>query len=419
MKRCISCELPPSRSLLLAIVLIAGCARASLFIMAPHVESPDTAEYIASGNALFLTGRMASVVYMPLYPILIHLAGYNGVIWVQIALSTVTVLLVRRLALAIWDNELAGLSAALACALHPLLLYFSIARLTETVAIFFLVLGLVLLYRRRILLGSVALVLLNLTRPSFDFILLLIVATATFAVEQELSWSLLLRRLSMFSLVYIVLMTPWWAHNLNMYGQFVRLDLADGITLILENSESYEQHGFDWSVDPPWAPFSNYADPVAKNDAMKRAAFDYIRRKPLTWLAASCDRFRRFFTPWPTGLTEHTTRFLSEVAVKTISAIAILPIFVGALVALAAFRERWRVMSPLILVAGYLTALHVATYALWRYRIPIDPLLIAMAAGPLAALAGRLWPWLPHEWAKDVPFRRDRGRMAAPEGTLR
>jgi hypothetical protein len=63
---------------LLPILLLAAAARVALYAVAPHIESPDTAIYIETGNSLFATGVMSSPLYMPLYPVLIHLVGSPG-----------------------------------------------------------------------------------------------------------------------------------------------------------------------------------------------------------------------------------------------------------------------------------------------------------------------------------------------------
>jgi 4-amino-4-deoxy-L-arabinose transferase-like glycosyltransferase len=372
--------------LLWLLLLIAAGARIALYTFWPNVASPDSAVYIASGNSLFSSGQMSTTVYMPLYPILIHLAGYDGVIWIQIALSVATILLAYWLAITIWKDKGAGLIAALFCAIHPILMYYAIDRLTETLTAFLLILGLVLLYRRQILLASIVLVLLDLTRPTFDYVLPLLVIAATFATESPPRFVTITRRLAIFVATYVVLMSPWWFHNYKMYGQFVRLDLADGVTSILENSGSYERHGLDWSVEQPWAPFGGIVDPVSQNDAMRRAAISYIWNNPTRWLQTSLDRLRRFFTPWPSGLTERTTQRVSEGAIEAITAAVTVPFLGAALVSLLFLRRRWRLMLPLLIPIAFLTAVHAATHALMRYRIPIDPLLIVLASGPLVLM---------------------------------
>jgi hypothetical protein len=382
---------------LVAVIFGAAVARVALFCFAPHVETPDTAAYIESGTTLFATGRMSSSVYMPLYPILLHVSGYYGVIWVQIALSAATAFLVYDIARAIWHDERAGLIAAALYAVHPLLIYFAIARLTETLAIFLLTLGLRELYRQRVFTASVALVLLDLTRPSVDFVLPLLIIVGAFACDVRPR--ALIRRTAIFFATYVALMAPWWVHNYRLYGQFVRLDLADGTTLILENSESFERHGLDWSVDPPWQPFATISDPVARNDAMKRAALNYIRDKPMVWLAASFDRLRRFFLPWPDTLTEHSTRLAPALAIRVTCAAVTVPVFLCAFLAPLIFPERRRAMMLTIIPIVYLTVLHAATHALWRYRMPLDPLLVTLAAGPFALAWGHVARFISSRWA--------------------
>jgi hypothetical protein len=54
----------------------------------------------------------------------------------------------------------------------------------------------------------------------------------------------------------------------------------------------------------------------------------------------------------------------------------------------AAWRWRqWRDLAPIYLMIGYFTFVHVITIASVRYRLPIEPLLIILAAAALGALA--------------------------------
>jgi hypothetical protein len=59
---------------------------------------------------------------------------------------------------------------------------------------------------------------------------------------------------------------------------------------------------------------------------------------------------------------------------------------IGAVLSLGAMPQRWREMVPLWIAILFLTALHAATHASMRYRLPLDPLLMVLAAGPLAML---------------------------------
>jgi hypothetical protein len=86
------------RLYILLILAIGAAVRVIWHFRFPVFDTLDTAAYVASGDSLFATGRMASVMYMPLYPIILHVVGYDSVIWFQIALSTATIALVFALA---------------------------------------------------------------------------------------------------------------------------------------------------------------------------------------------------------------------------------------------------------------------------------------------------------------------------------
>jgi hypothetical protein len=392
-----------ARALLLGIILVGALLRVLWQFFGPATDTPDTAVYIATGDALFATGRMSSVVYMPLYPILIHLAGYHGIVWLQLLLSTVTILLVHRVALALWNDGLAALLSAALVALHPVLIYYANLRLSETAFIFFFTLAVMLIYESRVFLAALAFVLANLVRPSFDYILPLLIITGVFATAKAPSLSSYARSLAVFAATYIAVMSPWWLHNYEKYGRFIRLDLAGGITAVLENSRSFEQHGLDWSVDPPWEAFDHIADPVAKDEAMKTAALAYVRAHPWKWFANDFDRLRRFLTPWP-GPSIGTFQ-------KIVCTLATLPFMLGALFSIGMLRSRWRRALPVLLPIAFLTALHVSTHALMRYRLPLDPLLIVLAGAPLALLlrnaarciAGAEAPTEPVRYSSQLP----------------
>ena len=154
---------------------------------------------------------------MPLYPLLIATVGYEGIIYLQAALSTLTVPLLYFVARELWQSHRAGLVAATVVAIHPVLISYVNFRLTETTFVFFLVAGLAALYQRKFLLASIALALATLTRSVFDFVIPLMIAVAAFTYGRSV-----IRAITVYALVYVTLMTPWWVHNYKAHGQFVR-----------------------------------------------------------------------------------------------------------------------------------------------------------------------------------------------------
>ena len=368
-----------------AILLVAFLLRVAWHLHFGTADAtPDTAIYIETGSALFATGKMSSFLYMPLYPVAIHLLGMSGIVWLQILLSTWAVHLVYLVALAIWNDRNAALVAAGACAVHPVLVYYANAPLTETSFSFLVMLGLLLLYRNKVALAALVFVLANLTRPTLDLVYPLIFAASALAAEPPLMM-LAAKRVAIYLAVYVALMCPWWLHNYALYGKFVRLDLAGGITAILENSKSFEAHGFDWTVDPPWEAYGSIADPVERDHAMMTAGIRYIFENPGPWLRGAADRFLRFFTPWPAPVT--------PVWQKWIISVLTLPIFVCAFLSLVFNFRNWRRLLPVVLPVAFVIAAHLATHANIRYRLPIDPLLAVIGAGFLPRLFGYFGRW--------------------------
>lgn len=370
---------------LLAIVGLGFALRCLWLLKYPAIDSPDAIIYLQEADILFASGMMKTIIYMPLYPILIHIAGAHGIIALQIVLSTISIYLGYRIASDIWRRQSAGLVAAAMMAIHPMLIYYCTFRLTETVFIFLLLSGLVALYRNHVLAAALAFTLANLTRPSLDFIYPVIIVAAAFTTQGTPSVREIGRRLGIYALVYVALMSPWWLHNYTKYHRFVRLDLAGGITMILENNEQFEQYGLDWTKYAPWAPFANIADPVEQDEAMRSAALDYIRTHPLAWLRGDVDRAERFLAPSDLNYSK-LQRIVADVVVTIM--------LIGALLSLTYARIRWRVFLPIWLPIIFLTALHLSFHATARYRLPLDPLLIALASGVLArgrSLAGIKW----------------------------
>jgi len=273
---------------------------------------------------------------------------------------------------------------------HPMLIYYATFRLTETIFIFLVLLGFAALYRNQIACAAIAFVLANLMRPTLDLFLPCIVIAATFATIAKPSLREIARRLGVFALVYCVLMTPWWIHNYKKYHQFVRLNLATGISMILENNEQFEQYGLDWSKLTPWAPFAGITDPVEQSAAMRSAAMAYIRVNPAIWLRGDFDRLKRFLTPSDLNYNRLQLR---------VAAIVLILAVAGALASLAD-TSAWRRRLPLWLPIVLLSVATVSFHALPRYRLPLDPLLIILASGSVA-VAGRA-------------LRRMIGRRAAP-----
>jgi hypothetical protein len=74
---------------------------------------------------------------------------------------------------------------------------------------------------------------------------------------------------------------------------------------------------------------------------------------------------------------------------RIVSAVSFGPVLFFSILSAIVWRRRLVVAAPILLLVTYLTLLHTITIASLRYRLPLEPFLIAMAAAPVAAIARR------------------------------
>ncbi|MET0429120.1 MAG: hypothetical protein ABW026_11565, partial [Microvirga sp.] len=353
-----------------AVTVLALVARIVWHLVVPVRDWPDTEVYLQTGHALLSTGLMSSANYMPVYPLAISLAGYGGIVPVQLVVSALCAGLVQVIAFDIFGSRRAALLSGLIAALYPPLVFYANMRLTETLYIALVLLAFASFHRGAFLAGSIALVASILTRPSLDLVAPFLIVAFCVA-RRETGFSTISRRLGLYGLVYVVLMAPWWWHNWLLYHAFVRLDVAMGNLLVIENSDLFDRVGLDFdALAPAWERFYGISDPIARDRAMVDAALDYIRNDPLHWLWRCADRFARFWSFVP-GSQSRLVNVVSIATTLPVTALAIL-----ALVRLGV--RRLRPVVPILLLVAYLTAIHTLTHGIPRYRLPLEPFLIVL-----------------------------------------
>ena len=114
------------------------------------IASGDTASYLAPGRNLLIHGRFATgalpeINRTPGYPLFLALASLPGTAFaalVQVVISALTVVLVARLARAVFDDERIALIAAWIFALEPVSTIYSVRLLPETLFLALLLLSL-------------------------------------------------------------------------------------------------------------------------------------------------------------------------------------------------------------------------------------------------------------------------------------
>lgn len=364
------------------ILVVAALARLAAAFLLPDQNFPDADSYRTAADEMRSFSIMGNPEIMPLYPALIALVGKGmGRAIADILLSVLSVWLVYAIAMKIYRDEAVAAAAAVMAALWPHFIFFAAVGLTETLFIALMLAALLCLYSERYLLGSVALVLSILTRPVLDPIAALLIVLFAMAVHRR-SLTFAAKHVVVYAIVYLVLMAPWWAHNYKKYGAFVRLNNADGVVLYTGNNPLNRSGGGINTVDVQFeSAIARISDPVQRNLAYKRAAIDYIRADPAHFLQMAAVKFGRLWRPWP-----YAEDYRNPLIVF-ISVASALPAWLLALYGLAlSLRARWRELLPCFLVMGFVTLVHVVTIGSIRYRIPLEPFVLILAAAGLVSL---------------------------------
>jgi hypothetical protein len=388
-----------SRLTLIAILVTAFALRVLAAAIVPDqsVLLGDAVAYREVGKSLWATGQMNALYFMPLYPALVAVFGPGWPqLLIDIALSTVLVWLIYELTDAIFASKRAAILAGAVAAVYPYFIFYSIVGLTETLFMVLLLAAYLCWYRNAYIAASVFSVLGILTRPVLDPLAPLLLLYFAIAIR-GLSFKAAAKYLAIYAGIYCVLMAPWWLHNYKAYQTFVRLNLGSGVALLSGNSPSNQTGGIDNNLEATMAPFGEIADPVARDKAMQRAALNYIKEDPGRFLIQAAKRFQRFWSPWPQ--TEEYSRPLY----KLISFCSFIPVLLLALVFVVLYgRTYFLRIAPLLLFIVYLNSLHLVFPASLRYRLPVEPFLIILAAAGAVHLVDR--------WSQKKPSRE---RLAA------
>jgi hypothetical protein len=188
---------------------------------------------------------------------------------------------------------------------------------------------------------------------------------------------------------------PWTVRNYFAFQRFVLLNTNAGFAFYWGN---HPIHGTDFVPI-----LSSYGELIpedlrALNEAdMDRALLQLglksVLEEPVRYVLLSLSRFREYFKFWPSSASSDMSN-LSRV----LSFGLFLPFFIGGIL-LSLIRAKTYNLKPgvsliLIFAAGY-TIIHLLTWTLIRYRLPVDALLISFAGLALSVMSARLLDLVP------------------------
>lgn len=135
-------------------------------------------------------------------------------------------------------------------------------------------------------------------------------------------------------------------------------------------------------------------DEAALEDALLTRGWGFVRQDPIRYLWLSLSRVEDYFRFWPAAESS-TLSNLSRVG----SFALFLPFMLAGILR---SRRRWRTCMPLYLFIGAYTLLHLLSWALIRYRLPVDAVLLVFAGAALDPMWRCARGVMPASWGMDA-----------------
>jgi hypothetical protein len=195
-------------------------------------------------------------------------------------------------------------------------------------------------------------------------------------------------------IVVTAMIAPWTVRNYAAFGRFVPLNTNAGYTFFWAN---HPMHGTDFVAILPSDAYQKLIpaelhelDEAALDAALLGRGIGFVVEDPLRYARLCLSRVKDYFKFWPAAESSFTSN-----SVRTLSFGVMLPFMLYGLL-LSGIRS-WRCMVGgkqsatvlLYLFAAAYSLIHLLSWAMIRYRLPVDAVLILFAALAVTDLVTR------------------------------
>lgn len=295
--------------------------------------------------------------------------------------SSCTIFIVGSIALHFSETRLTAWIAGLAAAFYPFFIFYSTLILSETLFLFLVSLFFLLTLRSgdRALAGAGIIAgFAHLTRPTLSLFLPVVFIWAR--LRHGAAW----KHLLIAAVLFFVVILPWGLRNIGALGEF-HLGTANSGHVLWEGNNPYNTTGGVAGGDLRYLEEMPEGLGELERDGWQRErAIEFIKSDPGRFTRLAARKFLRFWNVWPNapGFDRGMYRWVAFASFTPVLALSLVSLFV--------LREKWRDTIIVWLFVCYYSAIHMVTIGSLRYRLPLEPLLIALVAACLAGLIGRM-----------------------------
>lgn len=362
------------------IIFLSFFVRIASLILYPSKVLPDTYTYLKIGEEIFSGKIIQTPLHMPGYGIWMFLFNFitqnnYGVIIGDIVVSCLTVYVIYLLSYEIFKKKEISIISALIFALYPFSIFYSISALSETLFVFLLLLSILMFYRNDFFYGSLLIILSIYIKPTPDIFAPFLILIFSLVIKKY-SFKKSIFHLCIYYTLYILLLSPWWFHNWKKYDGFVRINLSGGYHLYsgnnIKNKTGGGIGGID--VDHNWSDEDIKYRGIEFHNKFKKEAYNFIKESPKEFVNLTMIKFLRFWQIYP-----YTDEYKGTIY-KLISTLSYGIILILSILFIFNSKKFLRIISPLLTIIFFTTAIHCITIASIRYRYPIEPILIIFAS---------------------------------------
>jgi 4-amino-4-deoxy-L-arabinose transferase-like glycosyltransferase len=388
------------------VACLLACTAVNLIYFPTNTVFPDEQRILASAVKFAATGEFwvngdrawempgAALFFAPWVWLLGLPKAITAIRFSQTLLLLIQCGLVAFITRRVADRDSSPFIAAWMTALYPFLIFYQGLLLTETLFNTLLLAGIAALYAwtergarlsLMFLAACIYFAAATMTKATLTFLPPLLLALSAWIAAA--SWRRALTVLLAASCLYGALLSPWWIRNAMLLGYFVPFTTSSAQNLYLGNNPKNPHVGIDWAhdVEPDVAArLLAIPNEVERQRAFNERAAAYIKEYPSAFVAAAAKKFVRLWNIIP-----NAAEFRGVYAL--ISALTFGPVLLLAILGVLWQWRQWRRFAPLLISIGYFTLVHIVTIASLRYRLPLEPLLIVIAATCIGAILQRTW----------------------------